>query len=44
MRKSIAVTIAVILLTLICYILYNSGKEEGETARKEILENRTGNK
>ena len=43
MKRSIAVTIAVILITIICYILYNSGKEEGETARKEILENRKGN-
>ncbi len=42
MKKSILAALAVILIAILCYMLYNFGKSEGESIKKALIEGRSG--
>lgn len=43
MKKSIIVTVVIFLIAIACYVLYNSGKEEGEAAKRMFIKTSRGN-
>jgi len=44
MKKSILLTLTVILIAILCYMLYNYGKKEGQNIKRSLMEQLSGDK